>query len=540
MAEIIVYPLNNIYAYSATYLRSSEHIDYFSQCLKEFDSNNDSSFKNLAVDQNLKTFFQENKKFKTIQYVEKTFLCEMKKSGNKLSLVANSDEELEVIKIEIQILNLQDYFNNIYKKDNLPENIILISEELWNYKFLKSNSLFFYSSLIFKGNNNILELQKQNIDVLLEYKPHFAFEAPRQLINIINYINNCNDDLPIETRLNNYLLNCLKVLYFIDTENYRKREAVVTCDKIHFIPIVTKSFGDIELNGKFDLFLQRAPYFYLSNKDRAKEIEKEVIKTNAVVLHSFDIIEHVFYRFQVYEYIESFCQIAAGTLKEKYDINLKIPKTIPFNINSTDSKEEIRANLIKTISNIGYPLVVKPDPCSEHDLFMVLSEEGLCQFIDNNDKLYKYNKYILQEFIPHDGIMFKTYLLNGKVTTITRPSLPNLEGKNLELKHFENKCMKFHNEYLYAKEDKEFFDSIEINTDISKLVNYEAFDYITKLFCDIQGITMFGLDFLYDVKRNTYYILEINYFPSYRELGASLESEMNEHIISYFKAHKTN
>ena len=38
--------------------------------------------------------------------------------------------------------------------------------------------------------------------------------------------------------------------------------------------------------------------------------------------------------------------------------------------------------------------------------------------------------------------------------------------------------------------------------------------------------------------KDTFYILEINYFPSYRELGNKINSEMEKHILKYYNKFK--
>ncbi len=48
-------------------------------------------------------------------------------------------------------------------------------------------------------------------------------------------------------------------------------------------------------------------------------------------------------------------------------------------------------------------------------------------------------------------------------------------------------------------------------------------------------ITFFGLHYLFEKETNTYFLLEVNHFPSYRELGASLPGEFADHIIDYNK-----
>ena len=64
-----------------------------------------------------------------------------------------------------------------------------------------------------------------------------------------------------------------------------------------------------------------------------------------------------------------------------------------------------------------------------------------------------------------------------------------------------------------------------------------TFDKVNKfslLFVKESKITFFGLDFLYNRENDIFYLLEVNYFPSYRELGKDLPKKFSEHIVKYY------
>jgi len=66
----------------------------------------------------------------------------------------------------------------------------------------------------------------------------------------------------------------------------------------------------------------------------------------------------------------------------------------------------------------------------------------------------------------------------------------------------------------------------------------EKLNDISTLFAEVTFVTLFGLDFLYDEEKDIYYILEVNYFPSYRDLGKKLPDEISEHIRRYYEQFK--
>ncbi len=51
-------------------------------------------------------------------------------------------------------------------------------------------------------------------------------------------------------------------------------------------------------------------------------------------------------------------------------------------------------------------------------------------------------------------------------------------------------------------------------------------------------ITLFGLDYLYDSMNDIFYILEINYFPSYRELGNEINNKFDQHVIKFYHEYR--
>jgi inositol-1,3,4-trisphosphate 5/6-kinase/inositol-tetrakisphosphate 1-kinase len=242
-------------------------------------------------------------------------------------------------------------------------------------------------------------------------------------------------------------------------------------------------------------------------------------------------------------------------IKEREDIitfgiKIDVPYSFKYELPSLTNNENIEGNIIKIKNSLlseiynsdnkmNFPLIIKPNPCTEHNMFLILNEQGIDYFInkENYHKIIKYHTYIVQKYITHDGLMLKNYYINNNTFTITRPSLPNLEGQNLEIKHFENGCFKFHNEFLYKKEDQTFWDGVKISSSVDEFnKNRDALNLISKLFVELKEISLFGLDYLFDKSTGTYYLLEVNYFPSYRELKDNLISEFREHIISYYNS----
>jgi hypothetical protein len=106
------------------------------------------------------------------------------------------------------------------------------------------------------------------------------------------------------------------------------------------------------------------------------------------------------------------------------------------------------------------------------------------------------------------------------------------EIKNID--HFKTGFFTFHNEFLYQKQDPTFWNEVDRvrKLDSTKKVDLDCLDYISSTMAEKTFVTLFGLDFLIDNESNIYYLLEVNYFPSYRELGTKLRDNFEEHIIN--------
>jgi len=568
---IFISPLNNIYAFDSTYHYSNLNLlELINSISKETVLKIDTA--DEKIKESIKSIVG------LLPYVKKEFLEKMKERNIKFKLFTKKEDELEIVKIICEILGLQEFLNldediisleNFNNSNNSPKNIAIGEnvEDLINF----NNLGFFtvYNHLLFKDNEAYVKLQKKNLNILKNqknaYKPDLIVESLRQTNELIFYLSENRNSSPKE-----YFKNAFHVVYMFDSKsaskNYRKREVALSTHKIRFTPLLHKN---CDLNEEYDeiygnevkVFLQRCPYFYLDNQKFCENLENLLVKNQSLILmHNFKYIDLLFNRFNVYNFLVDFVKKIKHDFFTKHQINIEVPTSIYFSIqedikySEEDSKEidvsstlnSIRshiANLIDQTENLKYPFIIKPDTCTEHHMFLIFSYEGIENFANTSNlkKIIKSKNFIAQQFIPHGGLMFKNYYLNEKSLTIVRPSIPNIEGKFLDNKLFENKCYSFHNEFLYNKQDPTLWDESEkFNKDAESItvesdIDHNILDEVSKLFVDVTSVSLFGLDYIIDKKNRTYYLLEVNYFPSFRELGAMLSEEFANHIINYYK-----
>lgn len=563
--SVIISPLNSIYWFDSTYHES--HLDLIKIINKDKkDSEAEINTENLSDDCSIVEKF--NSIIQYVPYVKKEFLDKMKENSIRLKLYYKKKEEIPIIKFLFKILDLHEYFNfneDVISLDEVTsynkEKQIILSESVDDLlKFDHSVHQTILNNLLFKQSNEYLKLQEKNFSILKQYEnsfqPDLIIESLRQSNGLILFLNNNRNSSPKE-----YFKSALKVLYMFDSKsaskNYRKREVTISTHKIHFTPIINRNFHiedeflSYNIKPDFHVFLQRCPYFYLDKLENHLNNHK-----NIVLMHDFKYIDAFFNRLNVYKFLFNFVNKIKQKFTYKYGINIEVPYSIDFSIeddikySNQESKKEIDLestltmikdhieNIIQDNSaNLNYPFIIKPDSCTDHKMYLILSPEGIKNFANSSNfsKILKMKNFIIQKFIPHGGLMFKNYYINRKSFTIVRPSIPNLEGKIMESKRFENKCFSFHNEFLYAKEDPTLWEDAKEGSVVKESdINMEALDGISKSFVKVTGVSLFGLDYLYDKDKNTYYLLEVNYFPSYRELGTKLSDEFAEHIIDYY------
>ena len=410
--------------------------------------------------------------------------------------------------------------------------------------------------MIYHEDKNYLSYQERTIPLLSNDELYdLIIECFRQSTNLIFYLyENINEETTINKLIKKYFEKAINVLYILDTDKkeklYRKREFAQSNELIKFHPFLNKNFptdNGLSNYPKMNVILQRCPYFYLSNKQYYLDNIQKVFdyNTDIVQLHPISIVDILFDRYQVYKFLFTFIT----KVKEEIDnLNMKvlIPYTIKYTIDKTLSPLENYKKLKHLLKQQGdifnYKLMIKPCSCKNHVMKLVINKKGLKQlFIDENiykDFFEKNEEFILQEIINHGGSMIKNYSINEESYSFIRPSIPNLNEEVLKVNQLKNGSMDILNENIYKSLYNDFnTDNLKKEEEENSNLLKSLFDKVNKLsllFVKVTEITFFGLDFLYNKENDVFYILEINYFPSYRELGKDLPKKFSEHIVKYY------
>ena len=555
---ILISPLNTIYTYNFEYITKDNNKKYFNQLFKE----NKKEIKLEILPYIEENVFKKNIEENLIQY---------------FYYYANDEQEKNMIIKEHEYLSLNKYFSPkfILKNELLSSNnnkyIIFISPNyIEDFLQIESNGniIRILNWMLYKKSEELIEHQK-NIFKYIEYNDinktnncELIIECLRQCNILIKYCFNNIYNIDTPDKFRNYLINnfiaksikCLNILDHNSTSKlYRKRELAQSSELVYYIPFLhhfinLKDVNDFDKYYKdVKIILQRNPYFYHANKDIYMKYFQNIFdkKKHIVQLHHISVVDKLFDRYEVYQLLFNFIEEIKIDLK-KLNINLEVPFSIKYNIDENLNSSQNLIELKKIISkeNLAYPFMIKPINCEFHEMRLILNEEGLSDIFLNDNKykefMLKCKEFIIQKYINHGGEMIKTFCINGQSYEFIRPSIPNLDEKITKKIAKTGEC-NLTNELIYQSKKNKIFGEQNEDNNINKILEekYNIIEKITLLFLENTKITLFGLDFLYDNIKDIFYIFEINYFPSYRELGNKINGEFDQHVIKFYNKYKT-
>ena len=555
---ILISPLNTLYSYNFEYIKRSNYSKYFNLLFNEKKS--DVKLEILPyIEENV---LKRNVEEKLIEY---------------FFYYANDDNEKQMIKKENEYLGLDKYFKPkfILKNDllSLKDKYILFISENYAEDFVQiekcGNVIRILNWMLYKKTNDYLDHQKETFKYI-EYDTktktnncELIIECLRQCNILIKY---CFDNLSLinspnkfrEYIIDNFISKGLKCLNILDHNStsklYRKRELAQASPLVyhipflhHFIPLKDESDFD-RYYSDVKVILQRNPYFYYANEELYKKNFQAIFdkKESIVQLHNITVIDTLFNRHLVYELLYNFITGIKDTLKQ-LNINLEVPYSIKYiseeKLSSNENLINLK-NILKNDKKMDYPFMIKPISCTHHEMKLILNEEGLNN-IFKDENIYKEfiincKEFIVQKYINHGGEMIKTFCINGESYEFIRPSTPNLDKNSVDKISKSGECT-LYNELIYQRKKNNFLGELIGNTENTLKILEEKFNIVKKitlLFLEKTKITLFGLDYLYDSINDTFYILEINYFPSYRELGNKINSKFDEHVITFYNKYK--
>jgi inositol-1,3,4-trisphosphate 5/6-kinase/inositol-tetrakisphosphate 1-kinase len=224
--------------------------------------------------------------------------------------------------------------------------------------------------------------------------------------------------------------------------------------------------------------------------------------------------------------------------KEFNSDKLFLPNSIEESYLKIENFQKFQNFVIK--NDLNYPLMLKfsgDKKKYDHLIINIVCEDGLKNFVeyfktytskDNKDKI----KIVVQKFVNHGGYVIKLYRINAKSYFYYRPSFPDskIEFVN-RFEEYKRGFLELTTPELITKKYRDFWEKVNgANENYKDLVDEEYLSRIGEDFEKFSGDSLVGLDFVFDIEKGIYYLIDVNQFPGYKELINEMNEIMSEHM----------
>ncbi|XP_011061395.1 PREDICTED: inositol-tetrakisphosphate 1-kinase-like [Acromyrmex echinatior] len=228
-------------------------------------------------------------------------------------------------------------------------------------------------------------------------------------------------------------------------------------------------------------------------EDIVSRLQEYIAKhPDLIIIDPLDNIRNLSNRYKSYEFIQE-------------GIRFKDIFTPNFVEIKSRNVHEIASTLKKR--GIKYPFVCKPllayGSSNAHKMMIIFNERDLkdCQL-----------PCVAQDFINHNAILYKLFVVGDRFHVVERPSFKNF---------YEEDCNSlstiFFNSHDISKSCSRSKWSILSEEDIPLTVkpNYQIFETIVKNIREIFGLILVGIDVVIENHTGKYAIIDVNVFPGY-------------------------
>ncbi|KII63233.1 Inositol-tetrakisphosphate 1-kinase [Thelohanellus kitauei] len=304
---------------------------------------------------------------------------------------------------------------------------------------------------------------------------------------------------------------------YVLPEKKREKLKIEKCQTFQFskCQFIVKEIDIIQSNGIVEgcdyVFHKINDLLYLENNSQIPLDEKVQIinnffnKNKCIIIDNQDSINLLQNREQTL--------IKLAEVLKPPDSNIKTPWFVKCEENSST---EYLLQKIKS-SGISFPFIRKPifAQCSEmrYDMSIYFNEEQIKSISD-------FKESIFQEFIDHNGILYKIYTIFNTWFVLKTSSFENMKQKG------GYSPLHFRSDMLHVS--KQTMEILYSSQEPIKNEMYESFGKISALLREKFNCNLIGIDVIIDKNRSTYYIIDVNYFPSYKHIGSFLSNLINE------------
>eukprot|EP00538_Stauroneis_constricta_P006485 CAMPEP_0119558996 /NCGR_PEP_ID=MMETSP1352-20130426/11738_1 /TAXON_ID=265584 /ORGANISM="Stauroneis constricta, Strain CCMP1120" /LENGTH=740 /DNA_ID=CAMNT_0007606533 /DNA_START=110 /DNA_END=2332 /DNA_ORIENTATION=+ len=206
-------------------------------------------------------------------------------------------------------------------------------------------------------------------------------------------------------------------------------------------------------------------------------------------------------------------------------------------------------------ANMSYPLIVKPLIAAgtkhSHYMSVLLGYSALSEF-DQEDAATTTpaatttktatsatttnRSYLFQEYVNHNATLYKVYVLGDTVHVYQRHSLPDLPSLEQRSDSNDTWCVQFDSQRPYPKLQDFGFDVNDSDNNYNCSINSSNNNHddstnvatsimtqrevrpIVETLRQAFGLELFGFDILLCDEQNELLVVDVNYFPSYKEV----------------------
>eukprot|EP00742_Colponemidia_sp_Colp-10_P006857 GILJ01007350.1.p1 GENE.GILJ01007350.1~~GILJ01007350.1.p1 ORF type:complete len:588 (+),score=100.10 GILJ01007350.1:3-1766(+) len=211
---------------------------------------------------------------------------------------------------------------------------------------------------------------------------------------------------------------------------------------------------------------------------------------------------------------------------------LRAPRCLVLDSIPSDPRDVITRN------GLAYPVIVKTvEACGSscaHEMAVIFNGLG----VEDVMKTLPF-PLMFQEYVNHSATLYKVYVLGDLVHLMVRPSIPDAPPAFLESAHLSAQPVltAFNSQKAFPTGFESASESTlnQVPTPNStESINSEAVRRIAAAISECMGLTIFGFDLIIEARSGDYLLIDVNYFPSFRELD-NFPSLFKKHILNMIK-----
>jgi predicted SnoaL-like aldol condensation-catalyzing enzyme len=333
--------------------------------------------------------------------------------------------------------------------------------------------------------------------------------------------------------------------FFFKKGEIKRANFFICTDKI----LYTTYIGDNKKNCYYYL-----TKFYIENKYQKPDGFITKLSSNICLIEYSQLIEDLIKVRNEHPEI-FFCNNAENTKKyltrglqidminnfvKKFNSNkVVLPQSIEESYLNIDTYEKLNNFISK--NNMKYPLMLKftgDKKKYEHLIINIVCEEGLKNFVTyfkeyTSEDKRETIKIVIQQFVNHGGYVIKLYRIKQKCYFYYRPSFPDSKKEYInKFEEYKRSFLELTTSYLMTKEYKKFWEKVNrVNENYKNNVDEVFLTKVGESFENYSGDSLVGLDFVLDIEKGIYYLIDVNQFPGYKELYSEMGEIFSEHII---------